>query len=530
MARSTRLFLIVGALLSVAACQDGRSPVAPDATRSASALSLDRHDDDHDGHGASGGTGGFVFLEPIGPEPRHLGTFDRTLSPEVKICVWTGTQCGTVVADFTMSGGTGGARVRVDGEKYQVVWSTRWCVAGRCTLDPSKDYRILVLVGSLVVGYADVDIVTHGGARDHCSYDADDDDDDHDGRGRGHDDDDRGDCVVNGHYRVSLTNGSSLPIKFRIDRGTPGAVTVTPPPPSVTVGTPISLTGSVLDLHGNPLTAPLTWTSSDTTVAKVDQNGNVTAVGAGTATITASAGDLSSSTTLNVTSANVPGCLAPPAGIVSWWTGDGSAADHEHRNNATGSPTLAFTSGMVGQAFSLNGVDAYADVPFSPSLDFTPTGQFTIEGWVKPAEQNSFEAIIAKSPANSHWDYGLYINPNNPNQVFVYAYTPNSFMSGYNQVHVVSSSTTTTVGQWFHVAVTYSNGNWVLYVNGVPEATRSGEFITQSTGGLALGRKGETTFDPFHGLLDEITIYSRSLPATDIAAIYAAGGAGKCKG
>jgi hypothetical protein len=539
MSRSTRLFLVVGALAAASACQDARSPLAPEA-RSASAISLDRHDDDHGG----GSTGGFVFLEPIGDEPSHLGTFDRTLSPEVKICEWTGTQCGATVADFTMSGGTGGTRIKVDGEKYQVVWSTKTCVTGRCTLDPTKAYRINVLVGSVVVGFADVTIAGRSGS---CRSD-DDDDYHHDGEGhdgdrhdgphydRGHDDGDHGHgsrhhdgCGTDRHYRVCVTNGSSLPIKFRIDRGTPGAVIVTPPPATVVVGTPVPLTALVTDLHGATLTPSITWTSSDPTVATVDQNGNVTTIGVGTATITASVGDLSSSTNVTVISAGVPGCLAPPAGIVSWWTGDGNANDYMHRNNAHGSPTLSYSTGVVGQAFALNGADASADIPFSPSLDFSPTGQFSIEGWVNPAEQNAYEAIFVKSPADGHWDYGLYLNPNNDHQVFVYAYTPNSFMSGFNQDHVVSSTTTTTIGQWFHVAVTYDNGSWVMYVNGVPEATRSGEFITQSTGGLAIGKKGEAPYDPFHGLLDEITIYNRTLPATDVAAIYAAGGAGKCK-
>jgi hypothetical protein len=502
MARSTRLLLVAGALLSAAACQDARSPLAPHAdARFASSLAFDVQ--------RGSGGGGFVFLEPIGPEVSNLG-FDRTLSPEVKVCEWSGTACGPVVADFTMTSGVGNQRVKVDGDKYQVVWSTKRCLTGACTLDPAKPYRIQVLVGATVVGYADVTISSHGGGRtDDCDNDPA--------------------CTAGGHYRVTVNNGSSLPIKFRIAPNTPGAVIVTPPPATVTVGTPVPLTATVTDLHGGTTTGTITWTSSDPSVATVDQNGNVTTLGVGTATITATLGDLSSSTLVTVTSAGVPGCLAAPAGIVSWWTGDGTANDYLGRNNATPSPTLTYSTGKVGQAFALNGVDASADIPFNTSLDFAPTGQFTIEGWVKPAEQNAYEAIFVKSPPNGHWDYGLYLNPNNSYQVFVYPYDPNSFMSGHDQDHVVSSTTTTSIGNWYHVAVTYDNGNWVMYVNGVPETTRSGEFITQSTGGLAIGKKGETAYDPFHGLVDELTVYNRALPPTDVAAIYAAGGAGKCK-
>ena len=44
----------------------------------------------------------------------------------------------------------------------------------------------------------------------------------------------------------------------------------------------------------------VTWTSSDESVAVVDENGNVTAIGSGTAVITASAGDVSASCTVTV--------------------------------------------------------------------------------------------------------------------------------------------------------------------------------------------------------------------------------------
>jgi hypothetical protein len=117
------------------------------------------------------------------------------------------------------------------------------------------------------------------------------------------------------------------------------------------------------------------------------------------------------------------------------------------------------------------------------------------------------------------WDWGLYLNPDN------------TFMAGLHNLHIVNSTTVAQVGMWYHAAVTYTNGSWVLYVNGAVEATHSGTFITQSTGGLALGHKGEDLFfhDFYGGFLDEVAIYNRALSASEIHAIFAADGAGKCK-
>jgi hypothetical protein len=504
MGRSARLVLIFGAMLGAAACKDAGNPVT---TRpSAPEASMDRRDDGGPSL-ASGSSSGFYFLPPIADEPGHHGTFDRTLSPEVKVCEWTGTACGTVVADFTMTTGQGGSRLKVDGDKYQVVWSSKQCTWGRCTLDPAKAYRINVMLGTVVVGFADVVLSTRGGC---------------DGDGcRGQ--------TSDGRIVVQMHNGSSLPIKFRLEQGLALTLVVAPAPETVPVGTQVPLSAIVQDPHGTPVTAPITWTSSDNSIAVVDQNGVVTPVGVGTVTITASAGDLSGTTTLNVSSPGVPGCVPPPAGLVSWYTGDGTPADRMHVNDGTANGGLTYVPGMVGQALQFNGQDAYVNIPYSPSMNFEPTGQFTMEGWVNPGEQNSFEALFVKSPESGRWDYGLYLNPNNDHQVFVYAYTPNTFMSGFNLVHVVSSQTSTVIGQWFHVAVAYDNGSWTLYVNGVAQATRTGEFITQSTGGMALGKKGESIYDYFHGALDEMSLYGRALTPAEIAAIADAGGAGKCK-
>ena len=76
------------------------------------------------------------------------------------------------------------------------------------------------------------------------------------------------------------------------------ALTVAPPNPSAAVGGTLAFTatahlhdGEAKDVSNDPAT---TWTSSDTSVATVANDGNATAVGGGATLITASRGDLHS--------------------------------------------------------------------------------------------------------------------------------------------------------------------------------------------------------------------------------------------
>ncbi len=67
-----------------------------------------------------------------------------------------------------------------------------------------------------------------------------------------------------------------------------GPLAVTPPSANLTVGDVVQLTATPAD-EGNtpPAAATISWTSSDTNVARVTPAGLVTAVGPGSATITA---------------------------------------------------------------------------------------------------------------------------------------------------------------------------------------------------------------------------------------------------
>ncbi|WP_339161800.1 Ig-like domain-containing protein [Siminovitchia sp. FSL W7-1587] len=117
-------------------------------------------------------------------------------------------------------------------------------------------------------------------------------------------------------YQVSAENSSgeselSDPIKVTTNYSDPTAIEVSPKTNNLEVGGTRNLSATV-----SPSTAKqtVTWTSSDTKIATIDNNGKVTAIAAGTATITASSTE--KSTVKGTASVNVtaPEPEQPPEG------------------------------------------------------------------------------------------------------------------------------------------------------------------------------------------------------------------------
>ncbi|HEU4558958.1 MAG TPA: Ig-like domain-containing protein [Longimicrobium sp.] len=242
-----------------AACADGGSPLGPGSTaRTPNGASGTIWDGAH--AGAAYDTK-FYFLPPMVKNPKDdKKSADGRLQPTVEVCeLASGGACGRVVERFE--------NVPWLGNHYHVNFH-----AGRYTLDPAKRLRVTVYVGSLTMGWADV--IVGRSARDFKG--------------------------VDGEQYVTITTSQTLAIKFRIGEGIAAAIRVTPPEQTVRTGDGASYAAAVTGLHGEPLNVPVTWTSSDPSIASVDASGVVTTYRPGTVTITASAERVSGSATLVV--------------------------------------------------------------------------------------------------------------------------------------------------------------------------------------------------------------------------------------
>jgi hypothetical protein len=108
---------------------------------------------------------------------------------------------------------------------------------------------------------------------------------------------------------------------------------------------------------------------------------------------------IGSATSTNAALTPLP-CIAPPAGIISWWPLDRSGADAVDGNNGSVPfPPLppvggdAYTTGKVDSALAVR-----MTVPNSPSLNFGSNANFSWEGWIKIPPTNAFG--LFREPTN----------------------------------------------------------------------------------------------------------------------------------
>ena len=235
------------------------------------------------------------------------------------------------------------------------------------------------------------------------------------------------------------------------------------------------------------------------------------------------------SATATVTSHAV--CTPPPPGLVGWWPAEGNANDVIGTNSGL-LENVAFTNGMAGQAFYLNGTNSVVQIPGSASLK---PANITVEAWVKfdvdvtpnanlPGQQIIVFTLNSRDPASG--SFTGYCLVKNVNQFAFVIGSPSG-------VQVVANGTTVPqVGVWYHVAGTYDSGSGYLsiYVNGVLEGSAYAGFPLDygANTPVLIGTSGEWFDGKLEGAVDEVSIYNRALSTNEISAIYHAGSAGKC--
>lgn len=223
-------------------------------------------------------------------------------------------------------------------------------------------------------------------------------------------------------------------------------------------------------------------------------------------------------------------CVPAPSGMVSWWPGEENANDIIGTNHGTLNNGASFAAGLVDQAFSVNGIGAYVEVPNSPSLQIS--GALSVDCWVYPLPHVGGGIVTNTDNAleGAGWQIGYYGTnlPPGVNPQFV-NFTINASFSTYSTL--VSPANSVPLYTWTHIAATSDGTTMRLYINGVETGSAPSLPVLASTFTTLLGayQRNGVKEQFFNGLIDEVEVFNRALSAIEIAAIFNAGSAGKCK-
>ncbi len=212
---------------------------------------------------------------------------------------------------------------------------------------------------------------------------------------------------------------------------------------------------------------------------------------------------------------------------VGWWRGESNtvAVDSIYRDNGT-LENVTFTNGEVGSAFALatgTSRSSIGDLPL-----FYLTNSLSIEGWIYPSGGTM---IFWRGDIRPGFDpYFLQLTGNELQ------------FTVENQANTPASVLTSPIAfnQWYHVAATLdgNTGTMSIYTNGLLAAQINtmikplAALIPADEPTIGIGNVG--THDgfniPFVGDIDEISLYSRALSASEVQAIYNDGINGNVQG
>jgi len=224
-----------------------------------------------------------------------------------------------------------------------------------------------------------------------------------------------------------------------------------------------------------------------------------------------------------------PTALTIPS-VVLYYSFNGDASDlsgNQNDGQVKGATLTSDRFGVPDNAYYFDGVDDYiAFDPVGLPLGDSPR---TISAWVK-VESYPPELFPGLGSRPSVIGWGL----NDWDQL-----SEMQLVDGRLQFHTYSvinqsSGVLMELNQWYHIAVAYTDGTVFLYVNGVEEKGESSRINTPAGTGR-IGTWPEPPQQPegwanlgyFHGVIDDISVYSQVLTAAQIQSLYTEAGWGE---
>ena len=269
-----------------------------------------------------------------------------------------------------------------------------------------------------------------------------------------------------------------------------------------------TVTANLVQVANYPATSSATnWISSNPGVLSVNSSGLITALGAGSATVSATVNGITG-TSANLTVSPLP---APTA----YYPLDADVLDHSGNSNDGGNTGVTFAApAYVSTAAAVFNGSSYVTIPKSIGLNGTG---FTIAMWVKTTDTGggpnwySGEGLVDGEVGGMTTDFGT-------------ALVGGNFALGVGQPDTtVTSTNAINDGNWHHVAGTWNllSGAMNVYVDGVLSARGTGPTGARAAppslriGSIQTGVGGGF----LNGTIDEVKLYNTEFTAQQVVAV-----------
>ena len=187
-------------------------------------------------------------------------------------------------------------------------------------------------------------------------------------------------------------------------------------------------------------------------------------------------------------------------------------------NRTTDVPPNPFTNTL---STTFDGVDDTINIGSTPlNLRFNRLDTFSLSAWVKIGAIDN-HVILSNQLAPSTNYRGYYLGVNGSNQIVVI------LRSTISDRLYFTSTTTLTIGNWYHVVMTYDGTATInsvnIYINDSLSAftNQTGTLLgtMESTDQLYIGSRDDSD-NWIDGNLDEISIFNTELSASDVTTIF----------
>ncbi len=222
-------------------------------------------------------------------------------------------------------------------------------------------------------------------------------------------------------------------------------------------------------------------------------------------------------------------CVSTPSGLIAWWPGDGNTDDITGGTSGILNDDVSYTSAHVSKGFKFDGINGRVHIPDAEKFELT--GSMTIEMWIKifsfPLYQGNILFFRGDDRGGGLDPYALGLSTNGKVGFGIYSLDSSFGISAPIELN-----------KFIHVAAILdsSNGSMRIYLNGILVADTTttirpfGDLDPLYNPGIGIGNTQGYYFNyPFHGIIDEVSLYNRALSPSEIQGIYLSSRSGKCK-